>query len=370
MITQLPWLEVRRRISVEWQERMRWRTRITCQRDSIRVFYGQETLPSSSEIASGGVVKTQDLQTRFPNTPTTPNFLYLISSALPSYAPRMAHLASSAGAYVVLNQNGVAYPGWQTGNWETTNRYMREVLQQADYVFYQSHFCKLGADRFLGKRDQNYEILYNPVDTTRFSPGVPRANSDPWRLLLAGSHHHFYRVQTAVDTTALLRDAGMNVRLEIAGRHCWTADSRSAGIQLQKYIRDKCVEENVRLSGAYSQNEALALLQRSDILLHTKYNDPCPRLVVEAMAAGLPVVYSASGGTPELVGDSAGIGVEAPLDWEKDHPPAPSDLAAAVERIVSQHRAFSREARRRAVEQFDRNPWIDRHEQVFRKLLS
>ena len=53
-----------------------------------------------------------------------------------------------------------------------------------------------------------------------------------------------------------------------------------------------------------------------------------PTVVLEALASGLPVVYSASGGTPELVGDDAGVGVPAPLDWEQDHPPAPEALAA------------------------------------------
>lgn len=137
---------------------------------TVRVFYGYDSLPTSEDVASGGIVKTQDLQKKFPNTPDSPNILYLISSALPSYAPRMAQWAKQAGAKVVLNQNGVAYPAWHGAGWETTNKFMREVLQYADYVFYQSNFCKLGADRFLGLRENNYEILYNPVDTLFFHP--------------------------------------------------------------------------------------------------------------------------------------------------------------------------------------------------------
>ena len=358
------------RIAVEWRERKRWRATTSRHHDDVRVYYGYESLPTSQEIASGGVVKTQDLQTRFPNIPGNPNLLYLISSALPPYALRIAQRAQAAGARVVLNQNGVAYPGWDSGNWETTNRFMREVLQQADYVIYQSRFCKLGADRFLSKRDLNCEILYNPVNTEYFRPGKPRSPADPWRLLLAGSHHHFYRVQTAVNTAKFLRDAGVDVRLEIAGRYCWMDKSSNADLQLRDYIRDIGIEKAVTLSGPYTQHDAASLLNRSDILLHTKYNDPCPRLVVEALASGLPIVYSASGGTPELVGDLAGVGIEAPLDWEHDHPPLPSHLADAVIGLIPNYDAFSQEARRRAIELFDRTPWINRHEHVFRELLT
>ena len=48
------------------------------------------------------------------------------------------------------------------------------------------------------------------------------------------------------------------------------------------------------------------LMRRAHLLLHTKVKDPCPSAVIEAMACGLPVVYPASGGTVELVGDEAG----------------------------------------------------------------
>jgi glycosyltransferase involved in cell wall biosynthesis len=88
------------------------------------------------------------------------------------------------------------------------------------------------------------------------------------------------------------------------------------------------------------------------------------------MACGLPVVYSATGGTPELVGDDAGVGIAAPLDWERDHPPAGPELAEAVIRIAEDYGAFAVAARQRAVAYFDLKPWIARHQEVFKGLCS
>lgn len=349
---------------------MRWKRSLVREPDAIRVFYGYESLPTSQELASGGLVKTQDLQSVFPNFSQGPNLLYLISSALPPYAPRMARCAKQAGAKVVLNQNGVAYPAWHGAGWETSNRFMREVLQQADYVFYQSQFCKLGADRYLDPRNESCEVLYNPVDTSFFhsSPSVYPLTSI--RLLLAGSHHHFYRVQSAIDTVMRLRASGLDARLEIAGRCCWHTEDSSAEDQLRQYIEDHSLAAAITISGPYTQEQAPTLFQRAHILLHTKYNDPCPRLVVEAMASGLPVIYSASGGTPELVGDEAGVGVPAPLDWEKDHPPAAEFLAHATEIILANYNRYSSAARKRAVTVFDVKPWLERHRDVFVRLIK
>src|SRR5206468_10667956 len=122
--------------------------------------------------------------------------------------------------------------------------------------------------------------------------------------------------------------------------------------------------------GTYTQAAAPDVFRSADVLLHTKYNDPCPGLVVEAMACGLPVVYSSSGGVPELVGQDAGIGLPAPLDWERQHPPEPEALAEAVIQVVDRLEDYREAARRRAVEAFDSRPWIARHLEVFRGLLD
>ena len=117
--------------------------------------------------------------------------------------------------------------------------------------------------------------------------------------------------------------------------------------------------------GRYSQSEAPAIFRRAHVLLHTKVNDPCPSLVIEAMACGLPVVYPRSGGVPELVGDDAGIGVPHPDGFERDEPPSAEALADAVTRVLADLPAYAAAARSRAVERFALEPWLDRHAELF-----
>lgn len=333
-----------------------------------QVFYGFDRLPGPQEFGSGGIIKAQDLQVRFPNVPRGANVLYLISSSLPKFAPRLARLARRAGVKVVLNQNGVGYPGWLPVGWQEHNRPMREVLQLADHVVYQSRFCQETADRFLGRPNGGCEILLNPVDTQAFTPAAADPAPGQFVVLLAGSHHFEYRVRVALEAFAMLRRRLPEARLRIAGRYVWRSDPAAALAEARGLAAQLGIAEAVEFEGPYRQTDAAALLRGAHALLHTKYADPCPRLVAEAMACGLPVVYSASGGMPELVGDEAGLGIPAPCDYERDHPPAPEALAEALARVAADKDGYSRRARERAVRLLDVQPWLDRHQTLFEQM--
>ncbi len=354
-----------------------WRGKSRVPGDPVVINYGMKAVPGPDEHVFGGLVKLQDLNEVFPHATDDPNLLYLVSSALPYFPERMAQMAKGSGAKLVINQNGVAYPGWFGSGWKKQNSPMRSLHSLADHVLYQSKFCKESADQFLGPRDSDFEILYNPVNTEYFSPKISlesspeKAEKGPTSLLLAGSHWTSYRPLVAVEVVQMLvREGHYDVVLQIAGRFCWDKDPREAEKQVMEYAASCGVADRVQFTGPYRQNEAVELFRNNSILLHTKYNDPCPRLVVEAMACGLPIVYSASGGVPELVGSSAGVGVIGPLSWEKDYPPRADDLATAVTDVISNIEQYSHAARTRAVERFDVKPWIRHHGELFTKLLA
>ena len=347
------------------RQRARWRAiaRTPPRADALAVSYGVEAMPGRSDIVFGGAVKFQLLHRDLPNAPRDFNVLYLGSSSMPIEAGTLVRLARRRGAAFVWNQNGVAYRGWYGDGWQLVNEAPARLLHAADHVIYQSAFCKLAADRFYGVRAGAWEILHNPVDTRAFVPASSRPARQP-RLLLGGNQYQRYRVETALETLALLRADGRRVTLVVTGALSFSEDARAQTVEMIRRLR---LEEAVELVGEYSQEAAPAVLQQADILLHPKYNDPCPTIVLEAMACALPVVYSATGGTAELVGDDAGVGIPAPLDWEMDHPPPATDLANGVRALLEELGDRAASARERAL-RFDSRLWADRHRELFAEL--
>jgi glycosyltransferase involved in cell wall biosynthesis len=343
------------------REQRRWRTilRTRPARERLRVSYGHAHVPGRDELAYGGMIKFQLLAETLPNAPYDFNVLYLGSSSTPPDARVLVALARRRGSAFVWNQNGVAYPAWFGSRYERLNRPRARLLHAADHVVYQSAFCKLSADRFYGERQGPWEVLHNPVDTRCFTPAASRPDR-PLTLLLGGNQYQRYRFETALATLAALPDA----RLIVTGALSWATDAEREG---HAAIADRGLTERIELLGPYAQRDAPAVLRRADVLLHTKVNDPCPTIVLEAMACGLPVVYSATGGTPELVGPDAGAGVAGQLDWEHDQPPSPAELAAAVRTVAASLPERAEAARERSL-RFDAERWVARHVELFGEL--
>jgi glycosyltransferase involved in cell wall biosynthesis len=202
-------------------------------------------------------------------------------------------------------------------------------------------------------------VLPNAVDVTRFTPG-PAPEGGPV-LLLAGDQTQAYRLELGLHVAVALRDRLPDVRLLVTGRTVVDAGPLVERLGLRG---------RVELLGRYAQREAPALYRRAHLLLHTKVNDPCPNVVLEAMASGLPVVYPASGGTVELVRDEAGIGVPHDDGFDRDAPPGADELADAVVQALGRREALGAAARRRAEEHFALPAWLDRHVELFASLVG
>ena len=321
----------------------------------MRVFYGHDRVPAPGEAVAGGSAKFQRLATRFPNHPTDFSLIYFGSTWLPRDLRPLLWHARRRGIPLLLNQNGVGYPGWAGTGTEAFNRPLRAVMGAAEHVLFQSEFCKRAADEWVGEPGGSWEVLHNAVDVRHFTPAERVPDGGPV-LLLGGDQYQAYRLELGLETLAALLPSSPNARLLVTGRLV---------TPVEPLVERLGLRGRVHVLGRYSQADAPDVFRRAHVLLHTKVNDPCPSVVIEAMASGLPVVYARSGGVPEIVGGDAGIGVPHPDGFERDDPPSPEALADAVTRLLADLPAFAAAARRRAVQRFALEPWLDRHAELF-----
>jgi glycosyltransferase involved in cell wall biosynthesis len=123
----------------------------------------------------------------------------------------------------------------------------------------------------------------------------------------------------------------------------------------------RLLEGRVELLG--ERDDVAQQLAASDVFVLVSTSEGMPVSVLEAMAAGLPVVASAVGGIPELVGDTALL--VPPSD--------PDALAEALERLlgdVDLRRRLGAAARQRVLEHFTLDASVEAHLQLYRDELA
>jgi glycosyltransferase involved in cell wall biosynthesis len=317
-------------------------------------------------LVHGGAVKLLHLRDAFAWNEESFNLLYLVSSAPPAFAEDLLKTCKGLGIPLVWNQNGVAYAAWAGNDVERYNRPMRRLREMARYVIYQSAFCRDSAEHFLGPCSALSEIIFNPVDLQMFRPPAAPLPAAPLRLLTLGTHGYPQRVLSTIRCARILKDSGIDCSLTIAGRLGWPGGPA----ETQREITLLDLKKAVTVFASFSRQEAAEFYRSHHILLHPKYLDPCPTVVIEALSSGLPVVASASGGLPEMVPASCGELIPAPLSWETLITPTGEQLATAVRLLLPRLQQAAAAARSHAEAAYDGAKWVERHANIFRRVLE
>jgi glycosyltransferase involved in cell wall biosynthesis len=102
------------------------------------------------------------------------------------------------------------------------------------------------------------------------------------------------------------------------------AAARAAGVPLviagagpdEPRLRSLAGGADVRFAGRLARDELAGLRRRAAVaLVPSRWEEPCPYSALEALAAGVPVLASARGGLPEIVGNAAGLPATDHAAW-------------------------------------------------------
>ena len=182
------------------------------------------------------------------------------------------------------------------------------------------------------------------------------------RFFVAGNitNDVLYRVELAIKSFHLAKKHIPNSCLHIAGHM-----SKKSFTFFSRLVHQLGLEGSVKFLGSYTRSDAPSIFSSADVFLMLKHNDPCPNTVLEALSSGLAIIYSDSGGVPELVGNDAGIPVFVEQSYEKICVPHERDIAKAMCDVKRNLRKRQAVARERAVKHFSLESWIAKHEEIF-----
>ncbi len=324
--------------------------------DKIKLNYANAHISKDSYIR-GGRVKLKFLKKKFPQESNF-KYLYLVSSALPNYVYFFIYISKLFNKKIILNQNGVAYPGW-TSNHKTINDRLRYVYEKSDYIIFQSKFCKQSARKWLSKKKIRHSIIYNPIKIRKKKYFSEKCIN----LVVCGSHENKERVFLVLELLKKLLNNKQSYKLIIAGPLVWD----NALNEVNNFIEENNLKKYVILYGKYKQNKLKKIYSKKSILVHLKYNDPSPTVPIEAQSFGIPVVCTKSGGMKELLSRNSAEMINIKESWKNNFYPREIEIFKAVIKIKKNYKKYSLNSFENS-KRFNVINWMKFHESIFKKM--
>ena len=217
------------------------------------------------------------------------------------------------------------------------------------------------AVRFLTARGlprEKFLVIPNGIRVDEWAAQRVSNDSAPIQVLCVANFRPVKRHVDLVQALAILRDRSLPVRCTLVGH----GSTRPA---VEALIQQKGLTADIRSLGPLPPELVREELRRSDVFVLTSLWEGMPGSIMEAMAAGLPVVGTDVPGIRDLVVD----GVTGILVPARD----PERLASALETLARNHeqrRHLGAMARKRAAEFFSFEKMVERHARAYVELST
>mgnify|MGYP001035427802 FL=1 len=221
------------------------------------------------------------------------------------------------------------------------SRLERALMNRTDLFLFESAFARDTFQRVIGKPSGIGRCVFNGVTANEFDP-VTLAD-DATDIVFVGEFRHIKGADLLIEAVARLRASGRPVTLTLAGDGEETATL-------------KALVENLKLGDAarfIGHVKARYGFSKGRLLVVPSRGDSMPYVVIEAGAAGIPMIGANVGGIPEIFGEFTDA-----LFARND----PDAIASAIANAIDHHDATlarARSLRERIFQHFSQSSMVD-----------
>ena len=252
--------------------------------------------------------------------------------------PVIHYVANESTGYVVSDT-----PRSDLYRLAAASRWVRDVILQAGYPL------------------NEISVVYPGALVKEFKMHILPAQ-DKLRIAYASIVLPYKGPQILIEALTSIHERGVDFHCSLAGG---TTDEKFVD-ELRKFIADAGMEDKVEFLGFLPRKRLKGFFARHNVLAFPSvFQEPFGISQVEAMAAGLTVVSSGTGGAKEIIEHG-----KSGLIFESENS---ESLARELLRFTEnpkKWREIAREGQRRAMEEFDIEKSVDRLEQEFLTLIN
>jgi len=213
------------------------------------------------------------------------------------------------GSHIVLHLHGGNFRDWFLGRSWLIKLYVQIVIERVTRVIVLGESLKCQFDGLVDSH--KIAVVSNGIEWkgSCFSREVP-AGSPRYRILHLSTLSHLKGALVLMEAIPLVIRQRRDVEFVLAGPWSHMEDKRWA----EQFVVEHDIMEYIRFSGQVDGNEKRALFDSADVFVFPGVQqEGQPLVVIEAMAAGLPVIFTDRGCLRDTVVDGES-GLEAPIN--------------------------------------------------------
>lgn len=166
----------------------------------------------------------------------------------------------------------------------------RVMMNRTELFLFESNFARNTYEKAIGQPKGLVNCVFNGVTPAEFEP--VDVETDATDLVYVGEFRHIKGADLLVDALARLRQQGHNLTLTLAG------DGEETD-KIKAQVEALGLQDAIRFVGHVPARTGFS---KGRLLIVPSRGDSMPYVVIEAAAAGVPMIAADIGGIPEIFG--------------------------------------------------------------------